>query len=238
VQLIIEERESDSPFVERVWRSRSEDISTFTSIAANHFEFVVTKYQGNIMVTLRGPETQATVATPVLSDAEFFGILFKLGTFMPHMPIANLVNGDAQLPDASSSSFWLKSSAWQLPDYDNAETFVERLVREGLLVQESLVKDVLQGRQPYMSLRSVQRHFLRATGLTLRTMQQTERARQAALMLQDGRTILDTVHELGYFDQAHLTKSLKHFIGHTPTQLMDTDSPEQLSLLYKTSSPD
>jgi hypothetical protein len=235
LQLIIEERESDSPFIERVWRSRSEDISTFTSIAANHFEFVVTKYQGEIMVTLRGPETQASVA-PVLSDAEFFGILFKLGTFMPHVPMENLVNGHVPLPDASANSFWLKSAAWQLPDYDNAETFVEHLVREGLLVQESLVKDVLQGRQPYMSLRSVQRHFLRATGLTLRTMQQTERARQAALMLQDNRTILDTVHELGYFDQAHLTKSLKHFIGHTPTQLMDTDSP-QLSLLYKTSSP-
>ena len=41
---------------------------------------------------------------------------------------------------------------------------------------------------------------------------------------------------MGYFDHAHLTKSLKHYIGQTPTQISDKERAQQLSLLYKTDS--
>jgi hypothetical protein len=221
--------------VERIWQSYSDEINTFTSIAANHLELVVWKYQGKTSIALRGPETKATTV-PVPQYAEFFGIIFKLGAFMPDIPISQLVDGDALLPDASSQSFWLKGAAWQLPTYENAETFVNRLVREGLLVREPIVEDVVHGYLPDMSRRSIQRRFLRATGLTYRAMAQTERARRAALLLRSGISILDTVHELGYFDQSHLTNSLKHFIGQTPAQLTDNRKSEQLSLLYKTDS--
>jgi hypothetical protein len=42
------------------------------------------------------------------------------------------------------------------------------------------------------------------------------------------------VHRAGYFDQPHLTRSVKHFIGQTPAQLLDEDRADQLSFLYKT----
>ena len=66
----------------------------------------------------------------LLWAAEFFGIIFKYGAFMPHFPVRDLVDGDLDLPDASSKSFWLNGSAWQFPNYENADTFVDRLVRE------------------------------------------------------------------------------------------------------------
>jgi AraC-like DNA-binding protein len=47
-------------------------------------------------------------------------------------------------------------------------------------------------------------------------------------------SILDTVYQAGYFDQAHLTRSLRRFIGQTPAQLMDKNRSEQLSFLYNT----
>jgi methylphosphotriester-DNA--protein-cysteine methyltransferase len=52
--------------------------------------------------------------------------------------------------------------------------------------------------------------------------------------LKQGVSILDTVHEAGYFDQAHLTRSLKYLIGQTPAKIARGD--EQLSFLYKTIS--
>ena len=233
MKIIIEERPSDSPFIERIWRSYSDEINTFTSIAANHLDLVVWKYQGETNIALRGPETKATTS-PVPEYAEFFGIVFKVGAFMPHLPVGQLVDSGVNLPDASSQSFWLKGAAWQFPTYENADTFVNRLVREDLVVHEPVVDAVIRGHLPDMSLRSIQRRFLQATGLTYRTMYQIERARRAALLLRQGVSVLDTVYELGYFDQAHLTKSLKHFIGQTPTQLIDQSKSEQLSLLYKT----
>jgi AraC-like DNA-binding protein len=231
--LSFEERLSDSPFVERVWRTHSERAGSFTSLALSHWQMCIWKYKGTTTLTVRGPETKATPAY-VPEDAEFFGIVFKLGTFMPHLPLGKLTDRDLNLPEAVHKSCWLHSAAWQIPDYENADTFVDRLVRDGLLVREPVVTTALQGQLKGLSLRSVQRRFLKATGLTHGAALQIERARKATILLKQGVSILDTVHEAGYADQPHLTRSLKYYSGQTPAQLVDTNKSEQLSFLFKT----
>ncbi|MBO0789895.1 MAG: AraC family transcriptional regulator [Ktedonobacteraceae bacterium] len=216
-----DERPSDSPFIETIWRTQSERPGTFISRAVSHWEMVVTKQNGRITVCVRGPETKATLAH-CPEHAEFFGIQFKLGTFMPQLPTGNLLDGDITLPEATTRSFWLLGSAWQLPDYENAETFVNRLVRDSLLVREPVVGAALQGQLKELSLRSIQRRFLRATGLTQGAVRQIERAREAEALLEQGVSILDTVDQTGYADQSHMTRSLKHLIGRTPAQIIGT----------------
>jgi len=49
-----EDRPSESPFVERVWRCHSEGASPFLSIAQSRCELVVTKLQGKVTLTVRG----------------------------------------------------------------------------------------------------------------------------------------------------------------------------------------
>ena len=228
-----DERPSDSPFVERIWRTPSERAGSFSSVAMSHWEMVVTRHNGKTTLTVRGPETKATpLHCP--AEGEWLGIRFKLGTFMPHLPASNLVDGAVSLPNAASQSFWLQGSAWQFPDFENADTFVDWLVRDGLLVREPVVEAALQGQLKDLSLRTARRHFLRTTGLTQSAARQIERARYATILLQQGVSILDAVYEAGYFDQPHLTRSLKYFIGQTPTQIMDRSRSEQLSFLYKT----
>ncbi len=232
MDLTAEERLSDSPYVDRVWRNRSDQPGDFISIAVNHWEMVVTKRKGTTRITMRGPETKASPAY-CPDDAEFFGILFKFGTFMPLLPAKNLVDTDIDLPDASSKSFWLDSTAWETPNFDNADIFVNKLVRSGLLVREPVVEAVTQGQlNDELSLRTAQRRYLQATGLTLSATRQTERARLATRLLKKGTSILDTVYEAGYFDQPHLTRSLKHFVGQTPAQLLDQGRTERLSFLF------
>jgi hypothetical protein len=80
-----EDRGSDSPFVERVWRCHSEGADPFLSIAASRRELVVSRLQGKVTVTMRGPETRATLIGDSPGDGEWLGIIFKLGTFMPQM---------------------------------------------------------------------------------------------------------------------------------------------------------
>jgi AraC-like DNA-binding protein len=229
-----EDRPSDSPFVERIWRAQSERTGSFSSIAKSSWEMVMTRYNGNVTFTVRGPESKATPLNVSTVGAEFFGIRFKVGTLMPDLPASSLVDEDINLPDASSKSFWLNGSAWQFPNYDNADTFVDRLVRKGLLACNPLIETELQGQLKDLSIRTVRRHFLRTTGVSQSTIRQIERTRYAAVLLQGGMSILDVVYEAGYYDQPHLTRSLKHFIGHTPTQIMQKKEPEQLSFLYKT----
>lgn len=214
-----DERESDSPYVEMIWGTQSEGGGSFISSAAVNWEMVVTRQIGKTYLSVRGPETKA-MAAPIPEDAEFFGIIFKLGTFMPYLPPSNLVDGGVNLPDAASQSFWLHGSAWQFPDFDNADTFVNKLVREGLLVRDPVVEAVLQDQPQALSIRTVRRRFLQATGLTQSDIRQIKRARQALALLEQGLPILDVVFEAGYFDQPHLTRSLKHFMGQTPAQIV------------------
>jgi AraC-like DNA-binding protein len=233
MSLIFQERLSDSPLVERVWQSYSEGDGTFLSVAVCHWEMVVTKYQGSMMFTIRGPETLATQAD-YPKDGEWVGIRFKLGTFMPKFPANQLVGDETNLPEAGQQSFWLDGAAWEFPTYENADTFVSRLVKAQLIVDEPLVDVALQDRLPNFSLRTVQRRFLQATGLTQGATRQIERARHATTLLRQGTSILDTVYQAGYADQPHLTRSLKHYIGQTPSQIADEEYRQQLSFLFNT----
>lgn len=212
-------RPSDSPFVERIWRTQSQNAGMFISLAESHWEIVVTRQKGKTYLTVRGPETKASPA-PFPEAAEFFGITFRHGAFMPYLPASSLVDGAVNLPWAASKSFWLNGSAWQFPDFENADTFVERLVRQDLLVHDEVVSGALQSQPQQISLRSIQRRFLQTTGLTFKAIQQIERARDALNLLQQGVPILETVHALGYFDQSHLTNSLRRLVGQTPAQIL------------------
>ncbi len=233
--LVFNERTSDSPFVERIWRSRSAAAGAFLSVASSHFEMAVTRHRGSVFITLRGPETRPTVAD-CPGDGEWLGIRFSLGTFMPRLPPGTLRDRqDVTLPAATGASFWLHGSAWEYPQFGNAETFVARLARRGIIARCPDVEPLLTGGGPDASLRTAQRHFLRATGITSRAVRQIERARYATYLLRQGVPIADTVFDAGYFDQAHMTRALKSLIGQTPGEIGRRD--RQLSFLYKTTPP-
>jgi AraC-like DNA-binding protein len=232
-------RPSDSPVVERIWTARNERGGEFLSVAAARGELVVSRYQGQLSMTVRGPETRMSTAD-CPSDGEWIGIRFKPGTFLPQfLPGTLRDRNDVTLPDASTRSFWLNGSAWEYPTFENADTFVARLLAKGLLARDPIVdavlRDEIDTNTDTLSRRSAQRHFLRATGITHAMFRQIERARHAAILLQEGLSIADVVHAAGYFDQPHLTRSLKQLIGQTPTEI--ARMTRQLSLLYKTTPP-
>lgn len=215
-----EERLSDSPLVERIWSTQSDRAGSFTSISTVFWSMVIAKCNGRISMSLHGPETAATgKAFP--AEAEWFGIAFKLGTYVPHIPPGSFID-NMFLPDVLGRSFSLAHSTWQFPNYENADTFVDRLVRAGVLMHEPLLNAIHPGDSQSLSLRMVQYRVLRSTGLSQRTIRQIERARYAATLLKQGVSIFDTVYEAGYSDQPHLTRSLKHFIGLTPAEIPTT----------------
>jgi hypothetical protein len=231
--IAFEDRPSDLPLVERVWRATSERPGTFLSIAQSSVEMVVSRVAGRTSFTLRGPETRMSLADlPV--DGAWIGIRFTVGTFLPRFVPRDLADRrDADLPMASARAFWLDGSAWELPAFENAEAFVARLVARGVLAHDPCVADATRGRIACsMSPRTVQRRCVTAAGLTCGAIRQIERARHATLLLRDGVPILDVVERAGYYDQAHLTRSLRHRVGLTPTAIARGDA--QLSFLYKT----
>ena len=163
-----------------------------TSIAAAHWDLVFWQHRGQVRVAVQGPESKASPA-PVPDDATFFGIVFSLGTSLSRLPASRLVDGSAELPGATRRSFWLDGSAWRMPDYDNAEGFVRRLVRQDVLVRDPVVAVALRGASADVSERTVQRRFLAATGLTRDAIRQIGRARQAAVLIRQGLPVHQVV---------------------------------------------
>lgn len=226
-------RPADTPLVDCVWRSRSSDVGRLVSVASSHWHLVVGGVDGVTEVTLHGPETHATRAL-VPPGAAWVGIRFRLGVVLQDLPVAGLVDRSVTLPPAGSRSFRWKGTAWRLPTYGNAEGLVGRLAREDLIGVEPVVDAVLRGTGAELSLRTVQRRFHAATGLTRRGVRSIERARLAGVRLRGGATPAEVTSELGYYDQPHLTRSLRRLLGRTPAELADPGGDEYLSLLYET----
>lgn len=226
-----EDRPSDVPVVERVWRSHSSRAGSFHSMATANWVMVVTRCQGKMFFTVRGPETRASLAD-CPAEGEWLGIHFRLGTYLPLLPNSVLRDRNGvTLPEASGRSFQLDGAAWEYPDFDNADTFVQRLLRRGLVRADPHAEMALRVPSQEFSLRTMQRNFLRATGMTLGTVRQIERAHHATHLLRSGVPPLQVAYDAGYFDQAHLTRSLQRFVGRTPAQVARGDA--QLSFLYK-----
>jgi len=212
-------RPSDHPFVQAVYQARSIGGGSFVSGAASNWEMVITKQKEKVTLSIRGPETKAS-PSPIPTDAEFLGIIFRHGMFMPSLPGSKLVDTEIHLLGSGRNSFHLFGETWEFPNLENVDTFVNRLLRKELLSHDQVVEDVLLGKTSDLSLRSIQRRFLHVTGLTYKGIQQIERAHQAVTLLQSGVPILDTTYQTGYFDQAHLTRSLKLLYGQTPGEII------------------
>jgi AraC-like DNA-binding protein len=225
MSIISNGRLSDSPYVETITHGRTERDGSVIRPAEIHWHLVLVKYCGFVRLLVVGPwTTSGMISYP--EGVELLWIKLKLGTFMPHLPPKNFLDTETILPVAASQSFWLNGSVWQFPDHENADTFVDRLARDGILAHDPVVNAVLQGQsREEMPSRTVRHRFKHATGLTQSHIRQMRRARHAEVLLQQGVSILDTVQDAGYFDQPHLTRSLKHFIGYTPAQIIQLKKP-------------
>ncbi len=217
-----EQRLSDSPYVETVTHGWTMSDGSTIRPAESNWHMVFVKEHGRTHKLIVGPLSTAGVASWG-EGAEILWIKFKLGVFMPHLPVRDLLDSEKSLPEAASKSFWLKSAAWELPDFENVDTFVNRLVHDETLVLDPVVEAASREQALDISPRTMRHHFLRATGLTRSRIFQMKQAQRAMTLLQQGVSILDTVHEAGYFDQPHLTRALKQFIGYTPAQIAQSN---------------
>jgi hypothetical protein len=213
-----EERNACAPFVDRIRRTWSQPFDRFVSAAQPQWELVITRQQGRAWVVIRGPQTLANVSG-IPQDAEFVGARFELGSFMTALPPNQMVDKVITLPNVGDRSFWLDGAAWETPNYDNIDVFLERLARRGLLARDRIVEDAAHDVRQRASARTVQRRIRRATGLTQGMIRQIERAGRAAALLAQGIAVPTVVERAGYADHAHLTRSLKRFVGQTPSVL-------------------
>jgi hypothetical protein len=207
-------------WLERVWTAVCDRPTDFSSVAKVNPMIAFTRIAGTTAVHVRGPETKATTLS-CPPDAEYFGAEFRLGVYLRPFPPAQLANlRDAVLPTLPDGRILLDNRAWEMPTPQNVDVFIERLERAGLLVFDPLVEELRHGGAVgNVPERTAQSRFVRAVGLSARTLRVIERARYAALLLRAGVSIPDVVRDAGYYDQPNLTRALRQLVGQTPAVL-------------------
>lgn len=213
--ILRQERAADSCFVERVARAVFDGDEPDVTTPDGCWDIVVMRRRGRVSVLQTGVITRP-VALDFSSGDEYLCISFKPGVFMPTAPGDGMVDRAFLRPVAGDRSFWFDGDRIEIPSFDNAEGLVRSLTRRSALVRDEIVAGVADGDPRAISERSVQRHFQLSMGVTAKYFEQIRRARRAVELLQTGTPVVAVANELGYSDQAHLTRALKSIIGRTP----------------------
>lgn len=217
-----EEQPSRSRFVDIIWRTHDTSDGTYLAAADACWDLIFIRSVHGNRALLSGPSTQIT-PVPYRAGNRNVGIRFHRGSFLTHVPTTAMVDTTEALPMPTPDTFVLAGREWPMPTYETADAFVAELERLGLLSDDPVVNAVLRGETADTSIRSVQRRVSHVTGLTANRIRQIVRAREAAERLRRGEPILDVTHDMGYADQAHLTRDLKRLTGYTPGRTKDRD---------------
>lgn len=207
-------RLSDSPYVWGINR-HFYTVSGGVTVPDGCWDLLFIKQDNSVEVVLTGPIT-APIPLAFPPGTEVMNVTFTPDAFLPDLPATKMVNIGRPLPLYGRNAFRFAGATFEIPTFENAEAFVEKMLRLHVLSNDKLVASVLSGQPMAASERSVQRHFLQTTGMTMKFVQQVQRAQIAVDMLKAGQRIVDVAHALGYSDQAHMTKSLKGIMGVTP----------------------
>lgn len=217
--IVEEERAADSPLVAKIRRARYTADARETALPDGSWDLLfVRRGSGPLMVIQTGQ-----IAAPLDVDGragdEMLTIAFKPEVYMPRLPGRMTLNQGVSRPVEQDRSFWIDAERFEIPSFDNVEQLVAALARKGLLERDPVVSRALQGARQRLDERSIQRHFAEVTGLGLKSFQQIARAHEASRLLREGQSAAQVAAELGFSDQAHLTHSLKRFLGQTPRQI-------------------
>lgn len=209
------------------WTSPLVDAVTHTVFSGNGsmlmqpdgcWDFVMLKSAGRTMVLRTGLTTRAV--EHAFSDGdEILSVTFKPSVFMPLMPGERMLDEGVLLETVGRDRFWLGTDVIEIPTLNNVDRFIDKLRANNALEDNDIVASVVAGQPKAMSARTMQRHFLKTTGLTYKSFSQIERAQKAVALLQQGRPAADVAFALGYADQPHMIRSLKAIMGQTPRQI-------------------
>lgn len=211
-------RPVDSPYLDSITELRFTAAGATPMQPDGRWDIAFLKRGDEVQVLRTGLTTRTVVYEHAPGD-ETLVISFKPSVFMPLMPGEAMRDEGVLLEKFGRRGFWIGTDVREIPNFENADVFVEHLVRQEIVENNAVVASVLEGQPKAMSERTMQRHFLKTTGLTYKAFTQIERAQKAGSLLRIGQPAADVAFALGYADQAHMINSLRHIMGQTPGQI-------------------
>jgi AraC-type DNA-binding domain-containing proteins len=195
-----EEKLSQSPLVAFVFQTEDLIDGVYIASADARWDIIFSKCpDGNQRVLLCGPSFE-TRQVPCSPGYKPVGICYRPWAIFAGVPITTMLNETKLSPMLSPDTFIMQGKTWKMPTYENIDQFVAEQENRGLLEADPIIRDILENKPVDMSLRSVQRHFVKTIGMSPRRVRQINSARKAVQLLQQGNTLSEVAYELDYAD--------------------------------------
>lgn len=216
-KLYWKERSSELEAIDSVWTGIASEITPRTVLADPCTSIILVKGGDNSEVILRGPETQPR-GDILLPGYTWIGIRLKPGVRLKNFPAQQFADKFRTLPASRNGQFEFEGTLLQFPDFESVEKLIQQMYNLGYLSGTPLNSQV-EPRQG-MSAKTHSRYIKRITGLSPYKLHQLQRMAEALRLLRQGTPAATVASQLGFADQAHLTRAAKQFLGHTPKELL------------------
>lgn len=211
------ERTSGSELIASVWTCEVYELLTRTTLADPCISIIYVESPPGCEVILRGPETKPR------SELLIPGSIWTAIRLQPGVPLKNFsaeqfLDDFITIPADRSGRFQFEGTQLTFPDFDNAERLVTEMQKAGCINGKALDSQIAprQG----ASSKSYFRLIKRATGLSPYKLRQLQRIHEALHLLKQGMPATTVAAELGFVDQAHLSRATKQFLARTPKELL------------------
>lgn len=216
-ELIWRERTSELEAIASVWTCNASEMTSRTVLADPCISIILVKSVDSAEVILRGPETKPRdeIITPGYT---WTAIRLQPGVQIKGFPAEQFTDNFLTLPTDNGGRFQFEEATLQFPSFNSAEELVEQMQSLGLVSGETL--DSKENPKQGLSSKSYSRLVKRTTGLSPYKLQQLQRIHEALSLIKQGVPATTVAADLGFVDQAHLTRAAKQFLGHTPKELL------------------
>lgn len=211
-------RASSHPWIDTVWQTVCLADGVYRSTPDGAWDLILgVSPGGEAVVFLTGQATEP-VDVPYLAGEHSVVISFAAHVYLA---TENAVRTGAEIRwlTVIGERFELDGTELPLPSFEGAEELVDQMIGAGLLKSDDLVAKAFSVNPKAASLRSVQQHFKRTTGITQKDFQMIRRAQEAVRRLKGGEAPAGVAVDLGYSDQSHMIKSIKTIMGYLPSDL-------------------
>lgn len=217
-ELVWRERTSELEAIASVWTCNASEITSRTVLADPCISIIFVKGTDSGEVLLRGPETKPR-GEVLLPGYTWTAIRLQPGIQIKKFPAQQFTDSSRTLSAASDARFQFEGATLQFPSFNNAEQLIEQMQNLGLISGEALNSQ--ESPRQGISSKSYSRLVKRTTGLSPHKLRQLQRIHQALQLLKQGVPATTVAADLGFVDQAHLTRAAKQFLGHTPKELLN-----------------
>ena len=214
-----EQRGSASPEIRTVWRAFADEAADYTDEASEHWGLsFIRRADRSCAAELAGPRIESLPIRSRVAES-YWGVELAAHVVIPGVDKALLRGTIAELPIADGQ-VTIGGRTYPIPRWEDVETFVARLLADGVLVADADILRALGGDDRRLSRRSWQRRFSSVTGLRRKEIERLGRSRRAYRLLSEGVPPAEIAAAVGYSDQPHLTRDLRRIRGETPARIL------------------